>query len=358
MSSKDDHRPHGLSFEYVDEVLTFLVELQGVHAQLHNEIGAKADALRRALALLRELEAPYLLLEDTAEQINNSLKAEATFVWGRGPGCDWSLVSSSRSTANSREVDEFLTSAFPRALLVAQKPVPRNYGLAALSNLAGTPVTESLWAPISHNHGGVLGAIVAVTSDQKGSGFAPRDRHTIKEAALRLVDRLASRLFDGLPVEFPSCLISYSHHDRLFVEKLAARFAEEGVSIWVDARAMMEGQLISEQLNQALENTDRVILVISEHSMASEWVKSEVRKVLQREKRSRRYILFPVRLVELELIRRWGFLSGTISREVDNLAKRILDRHILDFMNWEQPEVFESRFRRAMIAIRAMGQVE
>jgi hypothetical protein len=41
---------------------------------------------------------------------------------------------------------------------------------------------------------------------------------------------------------------------------------------------------------------DKVLLVLSEHSVNSSWVRSEVENALEREERHRAQVLFPVRL--------------------------------------------------------------
>ena len=65
------------------------------------------------------------------------------------------------------------------------------------------------------------------------------------------------------------------------------------------------GKKLIEQIDRAIQVNDRLLLVLSEHSMNSEWVKTELRKARQAELREQRQKLFPIRLVSIDRIRAW-----------------------------------------------------
>ena len=70
--------------------------------------------------------------------------------------------------------------------------------------------------------------------------------------------------------------------------------------------------------------------MLSEHSLNSEWVKTELRKARQAELREQRQKLFPIRLVSIDRIRDW---SGFDADTGKNLAVELREDHIPDFSN-------------------------
>jgi TIR domain len=63
------------------------------------------------------------------------------------------------------------------------------------------------------------------------------------------------------------------------------------------------GRKLHEQIDQAIRIHERLLLILSSHSMQSEWVKTEIAKARQREVQEQRQVLFPVRLVSFEAVR-------------------------------------------------------
>jgi hypothetical protein len=107
----------------------------------------------------------------------------------------------------------------------------------------------------------------------------------------------------GHPFEFYSCFISYSSKDQEFAERLHVDLQHKGVRCWFAPHDIQGGRKLHEQIDQAIRLHERLLLVLSPHSMHSEWVKTEIAKARQREVREQRQVLFPVRLVPYEAIR-------------------------------------------------------
>lgn len=53
-----------------------------------------------------------------------------------------------------------------------------------------------------------------------------------------------------------------------------------------------------DQIERAIQVHDRLLVVLSENSLQSEWVMTEIRKAREAEKRENRRKLFPIRLVQ------------------------------------------------------------
>ena len=58
-----------------------------------------------------------------------------------------------------------------------------------------------------------------------------------------------------------------------------------------------------EQIDEAIRIYDRLLLILSTHSMNSEWVKTEIATARQREILEKRQMLFPITLVPFDQIK-------------------------------------------------------
>lgn len=93
---------------------------------------------------------------------------------------------------------------------------------------------------------------------------------------------------------FYSVFISYSHKDVSVVERLEERLLSSRVSVWRDKRRRSPGAIISKSLREAIARHDRVVLICSEDSFSSGWVRDEVAFALERERETGRLgILIP-----------------------------------------------------------------
>jgi FMN phosphatase YigB (HAD superfamily) len=72
-----------------------------------------------------------------------------------------------------------------------------------------------------------------------------------------------------------SVFISYSHEDVPFVGKLVAKLEQQGITPWLDKR-IQPGEYVLDSISDAISNSTVVLVVVSEHSVDSTWVKHEV----------------------------------------------------------------------------------
>ena len=103
-----------------------------------------------------------------------------------------------------------------------------------------------------------------------------------------LIDYLPSLLNQA--IQHFSCFISYSSKDDEFVHRLHADLQDKGVRCWFAPHDMTIGAKILDTLDEAIRLRDKVLLVLSEASIASDWVEDEVTKAFaeEREWRGRR----------------------------------------------------------------------
>lgn len=129
------------------------------------------------------------------------------------------------------------------------------------------------------------------------------------------------------PIEFHSCFISYSSIDQQFAERLHADLQAKNVRCWFAPHDVRGGRKLHEQIDQAIHVHEKVLLILSSHSMSSEWVKTEIAKARKREVREKKQVLFPVRLVSFDTIRDWECLTPmrvrTQQERYENISSQI-----------------------------------
>jgi len=149
------------------------------------------------------------------------------------------------------------------------------------------------------------------------------------------------------PLEFYSCFISYSHKDEDFTRQLHARMRKEKLRTWYAPEDMQAGRKVHEQIDQAIRVHDKLLIVLSEHSMQSEWVETELYKARQREIKEKRRMLFPVALVDYEVIKTWECFDADTGKD---LARELREYYI---PNFKDPNTFEDSFQRLLRDLQA-----
>jgi hypothetical protein len=76
--------------------------------------------------------------------------------------------------------------------------------------------------------------------------------------------------------EFYSCFISYSSKDAAFASRLHAELEKNGVRCWYAPEDIKIGKEFRQTIDDAIREYDKLLLVLSEHSVRSSWVQDEV----------------------------------------------------------------------------------
>jgi uncharacterized protein YjbI with pentapeptide repeats len=185
-------------------------------------------------------------------------------------------------------------------------------------------------------HGGA--SIVDFHTLQR-SGPLPRD--FLRGCGLPdlLIDYLPS--LPNQPIQYYSCFISYSHEDEGFAQRLHADLQNKGVRCWFAPEDIKGGRKLYEQIDDAIQLHEKLLLVLSRHSMTSEWVKAEISRARQREVREKRKVLFPIRLVDFDTIRQWKCFDADTGKDS---AREIREYFIPDFSNWKSHDAYQQAF--------------
>lgn len=78
--------------------------------------------------------------------------------------------------------------------------------------------------------------------------------------------------------------ISYCRHDLDAANALADTFSKAGLSVWMDRKGVQEGAAFDTQIEEAIAQTRVVIVIWSEHSVKSHWVRAEAAYALGKRK--------------------------------------------------------------------------
>lgn len=147
------------------------------------------------------------------------------------------------------------------------------------------------------------------------------------------------------PIQFYSCFISYSHKDEEFARRLYSRMREADLRVWYAPEEMKGGRKLHEQIFNAIHLHDKLLLVLSEHSLRSGWVETEIRRARKAERDERRRKLFPIRLVDFEAIEKWECFDADSGKD---LGVELREYFIPDFSNWKDHDAFEKGFARLL----------
>jgi hypothetical protein len=150
-----------------------------------------------------------------------------------------------------------------------------------------------------------------------------------------LIDYLPSLLNQA--IQFYSCFISYSSKDQAFAERLHADLQAKGVRCWFAPHDLPIGAKILDAIDEAIRLRDKVLLVLSEDAIASDWVEGEVTRALDEERERKKPLLFPIRLDDavLETKEAWArLLRG--------------QRNIGAFTRWQEHDAYRQALERLL----------
>jgi uncharacterized protein YjbI with pentapeptide repeats len=159
-----------------------------------------------------------------------------------------------------------------------------------------------------------------------------------------LIEYLPSLLNEA--TQHYSCFISYSGEDAAFAQRLHADLQNKGVRCWFAPHDMTIGAKIIDAIDKAIRLRDKVLLILSEGAIASDWVEGEVTRALDEERTRKQVVLLPVRL------------DDTILKTDEPWASRLRDqRNIGDFSRWKEHDHYQKSFKRLMRDLRVKVNV-
>lgn len=136
---------------------------------------------------------------------------------------------------------------------------------------------------------------------------------------------------------FYGCFISYSSRDESFVKRLHADLHNIGVQCWFAPKDMKIGDKIRETIDRAIYLREKLLLILSETSIKSQWVEQEVETAFEKERDENRLLLFPIRIDNAVMEEKAGWVS---------YLRRT--RHIGDFSDWRNRKSYQKALKRLL----------
>jgi hypothetical protein len=212
-----------------------------------------------------------------------------------------------------------LTSAnLSRAKLVAT-----NFHRANLSNadLAGADLTRAILYRANLSGANLVEAMLEAAdfaaADLTGANLS---RASLTEAKLTAADLFRARL-DGAHVGWTT-------------------FGEVDLSTVQGLDTVRH--LAPSSIDEAIHLYDKLLLILSKHSLGSRWVQKEVETAFEKEAKEHRVVLFPIRIDDAILQSDAGWAAD---------IRRM--RHIGDFRQWKDRNTFQQVFNRLLHDLKA-----
>ena len=144
------------------------------------------------------------------------------------------------------------------------------------------------------------------------------------------------------PIQFYKSFISYSSKDQKFADRLYADLQNKGVRCWLATEDLKIGDRIRVGIDEAIRLHDKLLLVLSKSSVASDWVEQEVETALGRERKEKRTVLFPIRVDDAVMKVEGGWPA--LVRNTRNIG---------DFRRWKNHDSYSKAFDRLLRDLKA-----
>lgn len=139
------------------------------------------------------------------------------------------------------------------------------------------------------------------------------------------------------PIDYYSCFLSHSSRDKEFAKRLHADLQSEQVRCWYAPEDLRIGDKFRQRIDEAIQVYDKLLLVLSENSVNSPWVETEVETAFEKERQRKRLVLFPIRLDNAVMETREAW-AADIRRQ----------RHIGNFSQWKDHDSYKTALARLL----------
>jgi hypothetical protein len=183
-------------------------------------------------------------------------------------------------------------------------------------------------------------------------GHSYIDTHTLLRSRGKIPDKflesagISKRLIKcirSLPNEaFYSCFISYSGKEEELAKRLYDDLKSKGIRCGFAPEDIKIGQKIRPAIENLIRGHDKLLLILCDHSINSEWIEDEVEIAYEKEKKANKIVLFPVKIDDavMDTNQAWA-------------AKLKRSRHIGDFRKWKDNDSYKEAFARLLRDLRA-----
>lgn len=274
--------------------------------------------------------APDLRKADLHEMLLTEIDFERTFLDGanlrNAKLCSASLKSASLYQTNLSEArlrHAWLHGTYFNKTILQQ------------TNFHNASLLETMFLNVDLSESFNLATVFHLGPSTVGTDTFQRSRGNIPDIFLRgtgVSEQLLTCLHSSgrVPFDYCTCFISHSSYDRHFVDILNGDLRKEGIFCWYAPENLQAGEKFSVSIMEAVQSREKVLVVLSKHSLKSNWVRQEVMLALQKEGKGKKEVLLPICLDS-------AILNSTLDWAVA-IRKR---RNIRNFENWQQPPRYQ-----------------
>jgi hypothetical protein len=238
-----------------------------------------------------------------------------------------------------------------RAYLPQTNLTKANLSRANLNNtdLSTAYVEQTLFVDVDLSSANGLNVVIHFGPSTIGIDTIIKSHGKIPENFLReagvpqsVIEQIPALIGSLKAIDYYTCFISHSSKDEEFAKRLHADLQIAGVRCWFAPEDMKIGDRIRPRIDESIRLYDKLLIVLSEHSVVSQWVEHEVETALGKELEGKPNVLFPIRLDEAVMQSRTGWASHIR-----------LTRHIGDFIRWKDHDEYKKAFDRLLRDLKA-----
>ncbi|GHO98474.1 hypothetical protein KSF_085220 [Reticulibacter mediterranei] len=174
--------------------------------------------------------------------------------------------------------------------------------------------------------------VVQLREENRRLRFELEEQNRLKKALEAQPEHVQS--LQEKPIHYYTCFISYSNKDEEFARYLHTDLEAIGVDCWFAPHDMKIGDKIRLRIDESIRLYEKLLLILSEHSVLSQWVEHEVETALHKEYEGTPNVLFPIRL------------DNTVEHIKTGWITDIQTRHIGNFSSWKNPDDYKHAFKR------------
>jgi uncharacterized protein YjbI with pentapeptide repeats len=202
-------------------------------------------------------------------------------------------------------------------------------------DLSNTRGLDTIW----HDSSSVIG----INTIYRSKGMLPKSFLRGCGVAESFIVQIPALVAAMQPIQFYTCFISYSSKDQEFAERLHTDLQVKGVRVWFAPHDLPIGARIRPAIDESIRLHDKLLLVLSETSVGSQWVEQEVETALARERKpAGMTVLFPVRIDDaiMQINTGWpAYLKNT--------------RNVGDFTRWKDHDSYREALDRLLRDLKA-----
>lgn len=149
-------------------------------------------------------------------------------------------------------------------------------------------------------------------------------------AANRVLDRLSGLSGPGGSTARPAVFLSHSSKDKAFVSRLATDLKSRAVPVWFDQWELKVGDSLAERIEEGIDCSGWLAVVLSRNSTASDWVQKELRAAQARELRDKNVFVLPVLIDDCQiplflLDKLYADFRTSYEHGLESLLKRVIE---------------------------------